>query len=34
MLEAQVLVMGESQSSGALLRGVSGEARKTLEIIQ
>ena len=34
MLEAQVLVMGESQSSGALLRGVSGESLKTLEIIQ
>ena len=34
MLEAQVLLMGESQSSGALLRGVSGESLKTLEIIQ
>jgi len=34
MLEAQVLVMGESQSSGALLRGVSGESLKTLEIIK
>ena len=34
MLEAQVLAMGESQSSGALLRGVSGESLKTLEIIQ
>ena len=34
MLEAQVLVMGESQSSGALLRGVSSESLKTLEIIQ
>lgn len=34
MLEAQVLAMGESQSSGALLRGVSGESLKTLEIIK
>jgi len=33
MLESQVLVMGESQSSGALLRGVSGQSLKSLEII-
>lgn len=33
MLESQVLVMGESQSSGALLRGVSSQSLKSLEII-
>jgi lipoprotein-releasing system permease protein len=34
MLESQVLVMGESQSSGALLRGVSSQSLKSLEIIR
>jgi len=33
ILEAQVLVMGEDQSSGALLRGVSPETLNSLKII-
>jgi len=33
ILEAQVLVMGEDQSSGALLRGVSPKTLNSLEII-
>ena len=33
ILEAQVLVMGKSQSSGALVRGVSPETLNSLEII-
>ena len=33
MLESQVLVMGESQSSGALLRGVASKSLKSHEII-
>ena len=34
MLESQVLVMGESQSSGALLRGVSSQSLNSLQIIR
>ena len=33
ILETQVLVMGENQSSGALVRGVSPETLNSLEII-